>query len=160
MPQLEVGSLDDIKTGFEPIPAQKKIKVRVEAPATAEDKQREVYEGKDGKFKMAKFSLKITEGPFAGRFVRLSVFTHVARETYLTWNLQKEGRPMTEAEKATAWDAKDFLKDLKRFGDAIGVNFATQPTEDTYGKELIIDITQKEVDGEIYNEARNPKKIA
>lgn len=159
MPQLEVGNMDDVVTKVPAMPAQKKVKVIVSAPENADDKAKEIYSDKDGKFSMAKFGLKITEGPYAGRFVRLSVFTAVKKEVYLGWALKNAGQPMSEQEKAAAWDRRDYLKDLKRFGEAIDLDFASAATEDAYGKELLVDITQKENEGELYNEARNPKHV-
>lgn len=161
MPQLEVGNMDSIKTKAEAMPAQKKVLVQIVAPQNAEDKAKEVYKSDDGKLGMVRFTVKVLEGPNTGRYTKISAFTHVDNALYLTWKLKKEGRDMTQAEKQEAWDKRDYLKDLKRIGEAIGVNFGApdnQPTEDAYGKELRVDIVQKENEGEIYNEARNPKK--
>lgn len=158
MPKLEVGSMDDIKTGFEVMPEQKKVRVRVIAPSEG---QSEVYNDPDGRFAIAKFNLQIVEGQYAGRRVQFSAFCAVKKEVYTSWNLKTEGRSMTQEEKDAAYERRDYLRDLKRFADAVGVNFETHSTEDCYGKELLVDIKVKEdQDGEKQNEAKNPKKAA
>ena len=159
MPMLDVGSMDSIKTGAEPIVVQKKVRAIVVAPDSVEDKAGEVFTHKDGSFSMVKFTLKLTEGPDAGRFTKYSCFTRVDRAKYVSWGLWKGGKPATEQEKEAMWTEREYLKDLKRFGDAIVVDFSTQSTEEAYGKELIIDIKHKDNDGTPYAEAKNPAKI-
>lgn len=156
MPKLEVGSMDSIKTGFEAIPEQKKVRVKVVPPAEG---QSEVYNDPEGRFAIAKFNLQIQEGQYANRRVQFSAFCAVKQDVYTSWNLKTEGRAMTQEEKLAAYERRDYLRDLKRFSDAIGVNFETDSTEDCYGKELLIDIKVKEDEnGEKQNEAKNPKK--
>lgn len=158
MPKLEVGSMDDIKTGFEPIPEAKKVRVKVVPPAEG---QSEVYSDPDGNFAIAKFNLQIQEGQYANRRIQFSAFCAVKEDTYVSWKLKTEGRDMTTEEKHAAYARRDYLKDLKRFSDAIGVNFESDSTEDCYGKELLVDIKIKEdKEGNLQNEAKNPRKAA
>lgn len=157
MPKLEVGSMDDIKTGFEPIPEAKKVRVKIVPPAEG---QSEVYNDPDGRFAIAKFNLQIQEGQYANRRIQFSAFAAVTKDTYTSWGLKTEGRLMTPEEKIAAYERRDYLKDLKRFADAIGVNFEKDSTEDCYGRELLVDIKVKEDDnGEKQNEAKNPRKV-
>lgn len=160
MPLLEKGTMDGVKTGAEPLPALKKVKVKIVAPS--EDKKaREIYVDPAGKFKMLNFGLQITEGEYANRFVPFSAFYDVTRAAYLEWNLQDNGRPLSTEEKEKLFQEKAYLRDLKKFGIAIGVDFETQDVVDCYGKELIVDVKLKEgTDGVPRNEAKNPKKIS
>ncbi len=164
MPVLSTRNMDAVKTGAELMPEQKKVQAKVVPPF---DKDKEVYNDPDGRFTIAKFSVQLTEGEFKGRTTGMSFFVNVAKDTYITWNLKDEGRPLTTAEKEQMWEDGVYLKDLKRFLNAIdlvvetgteGVKFNT---EDAYGKELLVDIKQSEnkQTGDLFNEAKNPRKI-
>jgi hypothetical protein len=157
MPLLEKGSLDKVKTGSEPMPEIKKIKVKI-VPPTEQQKAREVYIDADGRFKMLNFGLQIQEGEFANRFVNLSCFYDVTKGAYLQWNMKDGDRPLSIQEKEKQWEEKTYLRDLKRFGQAIGVDFETQDVVDCYGKELLVDVKLREgADGVLRNEAKNPR---
>lgn len=159
MALLTKGSLDKVKTGNEPMPEQKKVKAMIVAPA-AEQKAREIYADPDGKFKMLNFGLQLIEGEYKGRFVQMSVFYDVSKEAYLTWNMRDGERLLSIAEKDKLWEEGAYLRDLKRLGLAIGVDFEEQDIMDCYGKELLVDVKLREGnDGVPRNEAKNPRKI-
>ena len=114
MPLLDCGTMDQIKTGYEVIPATKKVKVKVTAP-TDEQKKNEIYKDADGRFSMVKFWLTILEGPFTNRVVQFSTFTSVTKEAYISWKLKSNGSLLSEAEKTQAWEEGEYKKNLKRF---------------------------------------------
>ena len=157
MPLLEKGSLDKVKTGSEPLPELKKVRVKI-VPPTEAQKSREVYVDPDGRFKMLNFGLQIVEGEYVNRFVNFSTFYDVTKAAYLQWNMKDGDRPLSIPEKEKQWEEKSYLRDLKRFGNAIGVDFETQDLVDCYGKELLVDVKLREgADGVPRNEAKNPK---
>lgn len=157
MPLLEKGSLDKVKTGSEPMPEMKKVKVKI-VPPTEITKKREVYVDPDGKFKMLNFGLQLEEGEYKGRFVNFSVFYDVTKAAYLQWNMKDGDRPLSVQEKEKQWEEKTYLRDMKRFGQAIGIDFETQDVVDCYGKELLVDVKLREgADGVLRNEAKNPR---
>jgi len=157
MPLLEKGSLDKVKTGSEPMPEMKKVKVKI-VPPTEITKKREVYVDPDGKFKMLNFGLQLEETEYKGRFVNFSVFYDVTKSAYLQWNMKDGDRPLSVQEKEKQWEEKTYLRDMKRFGQAIGIDFETQDVVDCYGKELLVDVKLREgADGVLRNEAKNPR---
>lgn len=160
MPRLDVGNMDQVQTKPDTLPAIKKVLFRVMEP---QDPATEMVEFKDGKIKAINFSVQVAEkAPYIieeggknvernaeGRYLSVRCNWFVDRDEYLTW------KGSTEAGYAN----KDFLRGLKVFGQAVGVDFDKQTTEDAYGRTFRADIIQRkyEVDGEerIANELRN-----
>jgi len=159
MPLLEVGSMDSVKTGFEVMPEEKLVKVRIAKPKSPEA---ELRLNKDGKSKTLSFGCEILEGQYKGRIVFWSTVLPTSKENYVAWNLKSDGQPMTVEQKEAAFEAGDYLRDLKLFATACGVNTSADiDTNDMYGKEITITVKQevRKDTGEPKNIARNPKAI-
>jgi hypothetical protein len=81
MPLLEVGSMDLVKTGFEVMPEEKLVKVKIAKPKTPEA---ELRTNKDGKSKTLSFGIKV--GWYSG-----VQYCQRARKTMLLGILSKMG---------------------------------------------------------------------
>ena len=159
MPLLEVGSMDQVKTGYEVLPEEKKVKVKVLQPDKPE---MELRVNKDGKSKTLSFALEVVEGQNKGRRVYWKTILPTSKENYCAWNLKIDGQPASQQQKEDMYQAGDYLRDLKRFAVACGLDTSVDiNTTDAYGKELLIDIKQVPhyETGEPTNEARNPRLI-
>jgi len=162
--KLDVGSMDNVQTGFDTLPALKNVVFEIEAP---DDKSKETVEFLEGKIKAINFRLKVVEPtPYVtevngqnvqkdaqGRVLFMKCNFYVDRDTYLSW---KGCTPQ-------GYDSKDFLRGLKSLGNAIGVDFGTQDVEDAYGRKFRANIIQrfdKEDESKVYNDVNSPKKLA
>lgn len=158
MPLLEKGSMDKVKTGMEPLPEMKRVKVKILAPQL--DKSA-IQTMKDGKSTTLNLAFEILEGEYQKRIVYAGFIpVNIAEDTYCSWNMQTGGRPATMSEKKQMWEDKEYLKDLKRLGVATGVDFETGDIADLYGKEILVDIRQRtDAEGEIRNQAVGYRKV-
>jgi hypothetical protein len=170
MSKLNVGNMDNVPTGPDILPNLKNVALKVLEPT---NKEEERVEYKDGKMKAINFTVQVVERtPYVstiptaegernvernaeGRVLSLRCTYHVDKDLYMTWKGSSE----------SAYENKEFLGPLKRFGNAIGVDFSTQDIEDAYGRTFKGDIVQRtyqNADGEDRqaNEIRNPKKAA
>ena len=158
MPLLEKGSMDKVKTGMEPLPDLKRVKVKILAPQ--QDKSA-INTMKDGKSTTLNLAGEILEGEYMKRIVYFGFIpVNIAEDTYCSWNMQTNGRPATMSEKKQMWEDKEYLKDLKKLGLAAGVDFETGDIVDLFGKEILVDIKQRtDAEGEIRNQAGNYRKV-
>ena len=158
MPLLEKGSMDKVKTGMEPLPEMKRVRVKILAPL--QDKTA-VNTMKDGKSTTLNLAFEIVEGEYMKRIVYAGFIPiSIAEDTYCSWNMQTNGRPATMSEKKQMWEDKEYLKDLKKLGLAAGVDFETGDIVDLFGKEILVDIKQRtDNEGEIRNQAGNYRKV-
>lgn len=142
--KLDVGSMDKVPTGPETLPALKNVAFRVVEPDDTADI---ISERSDGRIQSLRLPVRVaestpynveTEGGLVARDAQdkilfVDLLTWVDKDFYLTWKGATE----------QSYEDKLYLRDLKRFGNAIGVDFSRQDVEDAYGKLFKADIARR-----------------
>ena len=140
MARINVGGIDQVQTRPPALPPLKTALVRVSG-AEAVD-----FDGKGGKIRAINWELTVLEGQYANRKV-----------------YHKTNYDVDPAELAT-WKSSDFdyRGPLKQFLEACGGGWDPDgfDTENFIGRELTVDVTQREYEGELYNDVKRPKAIA
>lgn len=162
--KLEVGNMDTVQTQPDTLPALKKVLFKVVDPS---DPNNVMVEYKEGRIKAIQFTVQIDEPtPYVvdvkgvnvkkdanGRVLSFRANWYVDKDEFMSW----------KGSTATGYENKDYLRTLKMFGDAIGVDFNKQDVEEAVGRQFRADITQRKYesqDGEerTANEVKNFRK--
>ena len=166
--KLDVGSMDNVQTTPDLLPALKKVLFKVIAPSDPDSVR---VEFKEGRIKAIAFTLQVDEPtPYVVEVMSAQGPTNVKRDACgrvlsikANWYVDKDEFLGWKGSTQVGYDNKDYLRTLKQFGDAIGVDFARQDVEDAYGRTLRADIVQRRyetTDGEerTANEVKNFRK--
>lgn len=162
--RLDTGNMDNVQTQPDVIPPLRKVLFKVIPPS---DPNSVNVEFKEGKIKAINFTVQVDEptsyvvevkGENVKRDAQARVLSFKAN-----WFVDKDEFMGWRGSTESGYNNKDFLRTLKQFGDAIGVDFSKQDVEDAYGRTFRADITQRKYesqDGEerTANEVKNFRK--
>lgn len=162
--KLDVGNMDSVQTQPDVLPPLKKVLFKVIEPS---DPNNVHVEFKEGRIKAISFTVQIDEPtPYVvevkGENVKRDAQTRVL-SFKANWFVDKDEFMSWRGSTESGYTNKDFLRTLKQFGDAIGVDFSKQDVEDAYGRTFRADVTQRKYesqDGEerTANEVKNFRK--
>lgn len=166
--KLDVGNMDQVQTTPDVLPALKKVLFKVIPPSDPNNVQ---VSFKDGKIKAINFTVQIDEPtPYVVEVNTAAGRENVKRDAQnrvlsfkANWFVDKQEFMGWKGSTEAGYNAKDYLRTLKQFGDAIGVDFNTMDVEDCYGRTFRADVTQRKYesqDGEerTANEVKNFRK--
>lgn len=160
--KLNTGNMDKVQTKPDVLPALRNVLFEVIEPQDRDSLQQEF---KDGGMKAIRLPVRIAEPtPYTvempsgelvkrdaqGRVLSVTLNYEVSEAEFLSW----------KGSSKASYDAKEYLRNLKRFGEAISLDFATGDVEDSFGRFFRADIAQRAAKGDdsgepAFNDVKN-----